>query len=201
MRALLTLVLATSRTGSGPRGHTLARLRLRAANRPCDTATENGMKKVRVLAGLAGLAPVAIGMAMPVAAQAGTSAGYRAENAPRPGKTISLHPLTGAAAAGLPTCQGAISGSRQSDIGIDVCHGEVINSKWSYVYWTNESVYYPSTQTKTWRLRISGTVTQHHTLKAGRGWHTYVYTNNRRALKICVGASNTLATACESLSK
>jgi hypothetical protein len=157
------------------------------------------MKKVRVLAGLTGLAPVAIGMAMPVAAQAGTSAGHRAENAPRPGKTISLHPITGAAAAGLPSCQGAISGSRQSDVGIDVCHGEDFTNPFSYVYWTNESVYYPSTQTKTWRLHVNGTVTQHHSLHAGPGWHTYVYTNNRIVSKICVGATNTPGFPCEKL--
>jgi hypothetical protein len=157
-----------------------------------------GMKKVRILAGLAGLAPVAIGMATPVAAQAGTSAGHRAENAPRPGKTISLHPITGAAAAGLPTCVGSIVGYRSSDIGIDVCHGTIRNDRYSYIYWTNESVYYPSTQTKIWRLHVSGTVTQHHSLTAGRGWHTYVYTNNRNAKKVCVGASHTLAYNCES---
>jgi len=156
------------------------------------------MKKVRVLAGLAGLAPVAIGMATPAAAQSGTSAVHRAENASRPGKAISLHPITGAA-AGLPTCQGIISGYRSSDVGIDVCHGEGIHNNSTYVYWTNESVYYPSTQTKTWRLHVDGTVTQHHNLTAGRGWHTYVYTNNRSAAKICVGATSTPGFPCESL--
>jgi hypothetical protein len=44
------------------------------------------MKKVRVLAGLAGFAPVAIGMATPAAAQSGTSAVHRAENGGTPGQ-------------------------------------------------------------------------------------------------------------------
>jgi hypothetical protein len=61
------------------------------------------MKKVRYLTGIAGLVPAAIAMAVPTAAHAGTPTGGQAGNATPLGKSISLHPVTGAPLRHCPT--------------------------------------------------------------------------------------------------
>lgn len=154
------------------------------------------MKKVHVLAGIAGLMPTAIGMAIPSAAHADTA--RQMELVLPSGKTVVMHPITGKV-AGLPVCQGRISGWRSSHVGIDVCHGNNINNHWSYVYWTNESVYYTGTYGRTWRLHVDNVVTQTYYLYAGAGWHQHAYGNGRTVTSVCVGASHTPGYPCWTL--
>jgi hypothetical protein len=71
-------------------------------------------------------------------------------------------------------------------------------------YWTDESVYYKGHRDITWRLHVSGKVTQTYKLSAGAGWHSYKYNMNRKVPQsgssvICVGASNTPGFPCEAV--
>jgi hypothetical protein len=149
------------------------------------------MKKVRYLAGIAGLVPAAAAMAIPPAAHA-AAAGSPAGNAARPGKSISLHPVTDATPA-VPACQGSLRGYRSGDVGIHVCQ----RTTDSYVYWTQESVYNPARRAVTWRLHVSGRITQHYLATLPAGWHSHKFTMSRGIThSICVGASNTPGYPC-----
>ncbi len=97
-----------------------------------------------------------------------------------------------------PPCPGALEGYRYSDVGIHVCGKENASH---YIYWTQESVYYKAHRDITWRLHVSGKVTQTHKVSAGAGWHSYKYNMHRKAPQsgssvICVGASNTPGFPC-----
>ena len=147
------------------------------------------MKKVRYLAGLAGIAPVAAGFLAPAAAHAtATAQTPRVNNA---AKTVSLHPAKATTATGCTGSQfqpisrnGDVAGGFwYTDHGNDACVGTVF-----------VSVYVPGYHI------IDATVAGVHHY----GWESTnhdpgyisVHTSVARGRLVCVGASNTPGYAC-----
>jgi hypothetical protein len=168
-------------------------------------------KKVRYLAGFAGLAPAAVGLAATGGAHAASAATVKQT----PAKTVSLRHMTpsylhhmaasSSASSSLllvPTCAGSGHTFKDHNVIIEVCQKEFS----SYVYWVNESVYYPTPRGITWRLHQrrlgmfgSNKVIKTYFLNAGTGWHKHKYfldKTYRSETSFCVGADSTRGYPC-----